>query len=115
MTQDPAFARTPEPPYYAVIFTTRRTAGDNGYEAMAERMAALAATMPGYLGAESARDAQGVGITVSYWESEAAILNWKRNGEHIAARRQGRRDWYRHYELRVARVERAYSLTRPVD
>lgn len=113
MPHDPAFARTPAPPYYAVIFTTRRTPGDHGYEAMAEHMAALAATMPGYLGAESARDAQGVGITVSYWESETAILNWKRNAEHAAARAQGRRDWYQHYELRVAKVERAYSLTNP--
>jgi len=115
MTDDPAFARTPAPPYYAVIFTTRRTAGDNGYEAMAHRMAALAAMMPGYLGVESVRAQDGAGITVSYWESEAAILNWKRNADHVAAREHGRRDWYQHYELRVAKVERAYAFTRQAD
>lgn len=103
------FAETPEPPYYAVIFTTRRTDGDNGYAAMAEAMDRLAAEQPGYLGVESARGADGIGITVSYWESEDAILNWKRNAEHAAARALGRRDWYEHYELRVAKVERAYS------
>lgn len=106
------FANTPEPPYYAVIFTTRRTEGDAGYAAMAEAMDRLAATMPGYLGIESARGTDGVGITVSYWESEAAIANWKRNAEHIVARNAGREHWYAHYELRVAKVERAYAWTR---
>ncbi|MCA0425099.1 MAG: antibiotic biosynthesis monooxygenase [Proteobacteria bacterium] len=107
------FANTPEPPYYAVIFTTRRTEGDTGYAVMAEAMDRLAATMTGYLGVESARGTDGVGITVSYWESEAAIDNWKRNAEHVLARDMGRADWYAHYELRVARVERAYRWTKP--
>ena len=113
MTDDPAFARLPAPPYYAVIFTTRRSEGDHGYAEMAERMERLAATMPGYLGAESARGTNRMGITVSYWESEEAILNWKRNAEHTAARELGRTRWYEHYELKVARVERAYALAKP--
>ena len=110
MSDDPAFARLPAPPYYAVIFTTRRREGDDGYEAMAEKMAALAATMPGYLGAESARGADRVGITVSYWESEAAIGNWRDNAEHTLARALGRTRWYEHFELKVAKVERAYGM-----
>lgn len=108
----PSFARTPEPPYYAVIFTSQRTEGDNGYAEMGERMAALAAEQPGYLGAESARDADGFGITVSYWESEDAILAWRRHAEHTAARERGRALWYDHFELRIARVERAYGWDR---
>ena len=107
------FANTPAPPYYAVIFTTRRTAGDAGYGEMAQRMDELAAQQPGYLGIESVRDADGVGITVSYWASEAAILAWRRNAEHVAARELGRSAWYEHYELRVARVERAYGGPQP--
>ncbi len=103
------FARTPAPPYYAVIFTTRRTATDAGYGDMARRMDELAAQQPGYLGIESVRGADGVGITVSYWQSEAAIAAWRRNAEHVAARELGRNQWYEHYELRVARVERAYG------
>lgn len=105
-----AFARTPAPPYYAVIFTTRRTPGDDGYGAMAAKMDALAASQPGYLGIESARGSDGVGITVSYWESEAAIAAWKANAEHALARAHGRKRWYAHFELRVARVERAYAM-----
>ena len=80
-----ALVRTPEPPYYAVIFTSKRTAGDHGYGAMADRMVELGATQDGFLGIESARGADGLGITVSYWRDEAAILAWKRNAEHQRA------------------------------
>ena len=95
---------------YAVIFTAQRTPGDNGYAEMAARMDELAKTMPGYLGIESARDENGFGITVSYWESEEAIANWKKNAEHLQAQRQGRAEWYEHYSVRVAKVERAYDM-----
>lgn len=105
-----AFAKTPDPPYYAVIFTSQRTAGDrdDGYEQTATRMAKLAEDMPGYLGIESARGTDGLGITVSYWRSEADIANWKRHLEHRRAQDRGKNQWYEHYELRVAKVERAY-------
>ena len=104
-----SFAATPEPPYYAVIFTSLRSGADaDGYALMAERMDELAAAMPGYLGVESARDGGGVGITVSYWESEAAILAWKQHAIHLLAQAAGKERWYEHYEVRVAKVERAY-------
>ena len=99
----------PPPPYYAVIFSSTRTEGDNGYGETADRMVELAATMPGYLGIESARGEDGFGITVSYWESEEAIANWKRQAEHLAAQKRGRADWYEDYIVRVAKVERAYG------
>lgn len=103
------FAQTPEPPYYAVIFTSQRTAGDEGYGDMAERMVALAAQQPGFLGVESVRGADGVGITVSYWSSEEAIAAWRADAEHRLAREQGRNRWYAGFQVRVARVERAYG------
>jgi len=103
------FARTPEPPYYAVIFTAQRTDGDHGYGAMAEKMMEMALEQPGCLGAESTRDADGLGITVSYWTDEASIAAWKAVAEHLAAQRLGRERWYSHYEMRIARIERAYS------
>ncbi len=95
--------------YYAVIFTSRRSDDSDGYDAMAQRMAELAAEQPGYLGIESVRGADGVGITVSYWESEDAIRAWKRNAEHLVAQRQGRERWYKTFKVRVARVEREYG------
>ena len=108
-----SLARTPQPPYYAVIFASVRTGGDDaGYAAAAARMDQLASEQPGYLGVESVRDTAGVGITVSYWTSEEAILAWRRHAEHTVVREQGRKTWYREYELRVAKVERAYGFVR---
>jgi heme-degrading monooxygenase HmoA len=102
-----------EPPYYAVIFTSRRTDGDGGYADMSARMVELASEQPGFLGVESARGQDGLGITVSYWESEEAIANWKRNAEHTIARNRGRTDWYTEFTTKVARVEREYGFKRP--
>jgi heme-degrading monooxygenase HmoA len=106
-------ARTPQPPYYAVIFTSVRTAGDRGYAETSDRMVELASRQPGFLGVESVRDPEGVGITVSYWESTAAIAAWKAQADHLLAQQRGKRDWYQHYQVRVARVERAYGLREP--
>ncbi|WP_431026081.1 antibiotic biosynthesis monooxygenase family protein [Halomonas sp. H5] len=101
-------ATTPEPPYYAVIFTSLRSEVDAGYAEMAERMLALAAEQPGFLGVESARE--GVGITVSYWRDPEAIRAWKANLEHREAQRLGHQQWYRYFRVRVARVEREYGI-----
>lgn len=106
------FARLPQPPYYAVIFSSTRTGMEEGYGETADRMVELAGRQPGFLGVESVRGADGFGITVSYWESEEAIRDWRRHVEHEAARERGRAEWYRHFELRVARVERAYGWDR---
>ncbi len=103
------FAQIPKPPYYAVIFTNQRNEGDDAYGQTAARMAALAKEQPGYLGIESVRGTDGFGITVSYWESEEAIRNWKFQAEHLVAQETGIKNWYEHYELRVAKVERAYN------
>ncbi len=102
----------PEPPYFAVIFTSRRNEQtDDGYGATADRMFELAWEQPGFLGYETARS-EGLGITVCYWEHERGIAAWKTETEHLAAQREGRARWYDSYELKVARVERAYGFTR---
>lgn len=103
-------ATTPRPPYYAVIFSSQRNDADaEGYDEASARMVELAAQVPGFLGVESARDAQGFGITVSYWSDEAAISAWKLQTEHAVIRERGRWLWYRDFNVRVARVERAYG------
>lgn len=108
------FADLPPPPYYAVIFSSLRNGADEaGYQAAATRMLELAVQQPGYLGAESTRGTDGFGITVSYWASEAAIGAWKHHAEHAATRAHGRSHWYEHFELRVAKVERAYGKPQP--
>lgn len=102
-------AYTPQPPYYAVIFSSQRSVGDNGYAEVAQRMIELAAQQRGFLGVESVRGEDGFGITVSYWDSLDAIADWKANAEHTAAQEGGKRLWYESYELRIAEVERAYG------
>jgi heme-degrading monooxygenase HmoA len=112
MTTEPTpLARTPEPPYYAVIFSSQRTEGDRGYAKMADHMFELASQQPGFLGVESVRGADGFGITVSYWASEEAIVAWKAHAEHQPVQEAGKRLWYADYQLRVAKVERAYGKT----
>jgi heme-degrading monooxygenase HmoA len=108
-TQAATPQKTIAPPYFAVIFTSVRTGGDHGYDQAAQRMMELAAQQTGYLGVDSARGADGLGITVSYWDSEAAIARWKRNAQHLEAQANGQSLWYADYQVRVARVERAYS------
>jgi heme-degrading monooxygenase HmoA len=97
-----------KPPYYAVIFTSIKSDFDEGYAEMATKMVALAKQQPGFLGIESARNE--IGITVSYWKDVESIKNWKQNLDHIEAQKKGRASWYANYTVRIALVEREYSL-----
>lgn len=103
------FSSTPRPPYYAVIFTST-LADDRGYAEVAERMNELAAQQPGYLGIESARGADGFGISVSYWRDAESMRAWKANVEHLEAQKRGRESFYARYVTRVAKVERDYEF-----
>lgn len=104
----------PEPPYFAVIFTSlRREQPDDGYAEVASRMEELAREQPGFLGVESARGEDGLGITISYWAAHADVVAWGRQAEHLLAQKRGREEWYRWYTLRVCRVEHATEFTRP--
>jgi heme-degrading monooxygenase HmoA len=94
--------------YYAVIFTSTRTVIEAGYAEMAKKMVELAKAQPGFMGVESARNE--IGITVSYWDSLAAIQKWKTNMEHLEAQANGRTTWYKNYKVRIAKVEREYEF-----
>ncbi|WP_298352613.1 antibiotic biosynthesis monooxygenase [uncultured Dokdonia sp.] len=100
-----------QPPYYAVIFTSTQTSSTRGYKQAADLMEELAATMPGFLGVEGARnDSDHLGITVSYWRSLEDIARWKAQAEHQGAQRMGKSDWYDNYTVRICKVEREYSF-----
>jgi heme-degrading monooxygenase HmoA len=101
-------AQTPQPPYYAVIFTSNRTPVEKGYSEMANKMVVLAKYQPGFLGVESAREE--IGITVSYWKDLKSIKDWKENIEHINAQKKGKNEWYQNYKTRIAKVERDYEF-----
>ena len=99
---------TPTIPYYAVIFTSIRTEGDNGYSKMAERMFELASNQDGFLGMESAKE--DLGITISYWKDLESIKDWKNNSEHLTAQELGKSTWYKSYKVRITKVEREYEF-----
>lgn len=106
---------TPDPPYVAVVFTSVRAAGDDeAYGAMAERMEALSGARPGFLGIDSVRDpTTRVGITVSYWATEADARAWRADVDHLGAQRLGRDRWYAEWSVRVATVTRAHDSGGP--
>ena len=108
-------AKTPTPPYYAVIFTSQKTDIDGGYIKMSSQMVELVETQPGFLGFESATD--GIvretplgGITVSYWKDMHSIKNWKENSEHILAQKTGKEKWYKSYKIRICKIEHDYEF-----
>ena len=101
-------AKIPPPPYYAVIFTSIRTEGDNGYAETAARMEELARQQEGFLGIEAARE--NLGITVSYWKDLDSIKNWHEQAEHQLAQTKGYEIWYQSFTTRVCKVERDYRF-----
>ena len=102
------FAKTPKPPYYAVIFTSIRTEGDNGYAKMVARMEELAREQKGFLGTEAARE--NLGITVSYWNDLESIKDWHEQAKHKLAQAEGYKTWYQSFTTRVCKVERDYDF-----
>ncbi len=99
-----------KPNYYAVIFTSRKTENEIGYEEMSKEMESLAKKLPGFLGMDSARNE--IGITISYWDSVEAIKNWKENLKHQSAQKIGKEKWYSEYQVRICKVEREYSFAK---
>ena len=105
-----SIAKTPKPPYYAVVFTAIPSEAQEGYDETVQRMHELAKGSSGFLGMESAGN--DFEITVSYWKDEESILHWKQNAKHQVAQEMGKSKWYEAFQVRVARVERAYGFTR---
>ncbi|GHH82925.1 hypothetical protein GCM10017771_08420 [Streptomyces capitiformicae] len=101
-----------EPPYYAVVFTSVKTADQSGYGETAERMEELVKDVPGFLGMDHARTPGGLSITVGYFRDADAIERWRSDVEHRAAQKRGRAEWYESYSLHVAKVERGHSFVR---
>jgi heme-degrading monooxygenase HmoA len=103
----PSLARTPEPPYVAVIFTSIHADDLTGYAETEALLDELVVVQPGFLGVESAGDR--LGITISYWASEEAARAWRGVAEHRLAQDLGRERWYQAYCVRVATVTRAHG------
>jgi heme-degrading monooxygenase HmoA len=102
-------AKTPKPPYYAVIFSSIKNSIDKEqYQNMAERMELLVLNQQGFLGYEYAQS--GLGITISYWKDLESIRKWKENEQHQIAQQQGKEKWYSQYKVRIALVNHDYEF-----
>ena len=54
---------------------------------------------------------EGKLLSLSFWESREAIQAWKQNVDHLAAQKKGQSTYFKHYRIRIAQVERDYSMT----
>lgn len=100
-------AKTPNPPYYAVIFTSVKNEVSDDYTSMAELMVKMASEQEGFLGMESVSNEMG--ITISYWANLESIKHWKEDSNHKIAQELGKKMWYKQYKTRIAKVERDYD------
>ena len=100
--------KSQQSPYYAVIFTSLKSQYNEGYEEWGKRMFELVRQESGYLGHESYQNPDGTGVTISFWKDLQSIAHWKNNHEHQHAQELGRQKWYKHYRIRVCKVERDY-------
>jgi len=74
----------------SVIFVAQRTGLDaDGYARAATMMNELAAQQVGYVGMDTVRGSDGLGITISYWTDEASAQAWRDHPEHAAIRDAG--------------------------
>ncbi len=94
----------------AVIFMSRLRDPAPGYAETAERMVELASSMPGFIGIRSMRDADGSGITISWWRSEEDIAHWREHPEHLEAQRRGQEEWYESWHIEICHVKKAQSF-----
>ena len=102
-------AETPQPPYYAVIFSAKTTNDLEGYEERLMKMLELSAKVPGYLGVEAAENS-GFGIAISYWKDLESIDAWRKDAEHVETKKVGKERFYESYEVRIAKVETVYGF-----
>ncbi len=100
--------KTPNTPYYAVIFTSISKLINEEYSETARLMEELATQQTGFLGLEHAREQ--IGITVSYWQDLESIKRWKNQSQHIIAQDKGKNEWYKSYSIRICKVEKEYHF-----
>ncbi|MFN8544957.1 MAG: antibiotic biosynthesis monooxygenase, partial [Candidatus Binatia bacterium] len=100
-------AKTPAPPYYAVIAPTVLSGDASGFPELAQRLTEMARGVDGFLDIESCFHGNFV-LAVSYWRSLEAIEVWRQHARHQYAKNMGKARWFEAYFTRIARVEHDY-------
>jgi len=94
------------------IFRNQLNQEEEAYIHYANKMANMVQKQKGYLGHFSFRNEDGFGVTLSYWEDEAAILQWKNEAAHQEAQEAGQKKFYAHYSIEIGQILRSYSFSK---
>ena len=84
-----------------IVFRSRLRPGIGAaYAPHAERMAELAAGLPGFVDAKDFAAEDGERVALVEWEAEH-LATWRDHPEHALAQQAGRAQYYAHYDVRV--------------
>ena len=98
----------------AVIFEVYPTeSGKAEYFAIAAKLREFLQNRPGFISIERFQSIvdQNKILSLSFWESEEAIKEWRNLFEHRIAQKKGKEELFLDYRIRVAKVIRDYSST----
>ena len=76
------------------------------YFDLAPQMSALAQTMPGYRSHKVFTAEDGERVIIVEFEDEPSQRDWSHNVLHVAAKKQGRANFYAEYNVKVCQVLR---------
>lgn len=98
---------------YAVIFEVEIADGkQNEYLNIAAMLKKQLVNMPGFISIERFESLVNEGklVSLSFWKDEESLLFWKKNIDHLSAQRKGRASIFKDYRIRIAKVERDYTM-----
>jgi heme-degrading monooxygenase HmoA len=81
------------------------------YYEWAERIAALARTMPGYISHKGFTAEDGERVTIVEFADEASQRAWSTEMQHVEAKKKGRADFYSEYKIQICSVQRESTFT----
>ena len=89
------------------VFRSRLKAGaKEEYLEWAERIAAIARTMPGYVSHKGFTAEDGERVTIVEFRDEESQRAWAVEARHLEAKKKGRADFYAEYRIQVCDVVR---------
>jgi heme-degrading monooxygenase HmoA len=95
-----------------IVFRSRLKPGISAdYAALAQRMTALAHTMPGFVSEKNFVADDGERVTVVEFEHADGLHAWRTNPEHIAAQKLAREKFYTNYHIQVCTLDRESKFT----
>lgn len=98
---------------FVVIFEVLPAPGQReAYLALAASLRGILAEIVGFRSVErfAALARPGWLLSLSFWETEAALIAWREQGDHQAAQARGREEIFADYRLRVGRIAPASGV-----